>query len=376
LNMEWHLEVGIQGHRSIGHWYADGQPVMGRDSSAVECRLLLESNDPAAPLARDIARHRCTASFTVEHPGFETPPDPGRMGTRCAGYASGASPFNIDVVGGILEPDSGFLRDAGLYWVHFQNSDVQSAYSTRYYDIRPYCELPYGCALFDVACVHYDSDATLPFSDKRMTGAMTQWLSVHLPLVPGDYVDREWKSDKGIVVRYSLSTVGPECPDLCLDYGRCTSDRCEEGVGCVHEPLSGTYDFDPHDCYKSECYDGNEATVPDDSEVPPQEVPDRPCVKQVCLAGGVVEEGDPTESPPQEPNNCSKEICDQYGVQYLHDPTDVIQRSPHDCTREVCQTTTSTVPVSIPDDSETPIQIPDNGHVEVCRGGRVVLVPE
>ena len=196
---------------------------------------------------------------------------------------------------------------------------------------------------------------------------------LQIALQPGSYTRsgdlypgvRTWNS--------KIEIVGSplECRNLCDDLNACTRDRCKLGVGCEREPLTGSYNFSPHDCVKVECTNGYEAELPDDAETPLQESPSD-CWRQICLGGTVNEIRDTTEIPPQEPHNCRREECGQYDIIYRIDNTDLpLQDSPHDCVRETCQLGE---PVSVADDSEIPPPTPD-GREQICRNGFPVPAP-
>ena len=158
----------------------------------------------------------------------------------------------------------------------------------------------------------------------------------------------------------------------CQDLNPCTEDSYVPGAGCVHQPITGTFNFDPYDCFKTQCQNGYAVGIEDDSEVPPQDSPND-CEKRICDFGyNWVIVADVTETPPYEPNNCRHEVCGPYGVEYQVDNTDLpVQESPYDCLRNVCQLGE---PISVPDDSETPLPAAD-GTPRVCRNGVAAPVP-
>lgn len=354
LNMRWRIKITIEGRRKTGFWYNDTQPIVGTDSVSLETEFSLKSLDPTAPMARDIERHRFSGNFSIHHPGFDIPvysTDPDYR-VRCEEYRSGPSPITIEIVGGILEPDNGSLNDTGLYWIHFNNSNVASQYVTDYYDIKPYCTLPYGCANFDVDCVYYDQEigSQNHVKKKRLTGALLQWLTAELPLVPGRYIDSFYETSHGIIVRYTLSTVGPECPNLCDDRNTCTRDRCEDAAGCVHRI--------------------------DDSLIPPQQSPND-CKQQVCRSGSVVTIHDSSEeriTGGDYPHDCFLGTtcqCDD-----TETPLEDIPPDKHDCFKYVCRNCNST---AIPDDAEEPIdEAPDPRDCVklVCLDGNPTDMPD
>lgn len=158
---------------------------------------------------------------------------------------------------------------------------------------------------------------------------------------------------------------------ICRDTLLCTKDLCDPLLGCRFEPLNGQFNFYPHDCYKDECQNGYLVKTPDDNEVLPQASP-HDCEKQVCMAGSRVTIGDATGIPEQIPHNCRKEECGLYGVMYRVDNADVpVQSSPHDCLKQVCQLGE---PISVPNDSETPLPAAD-GTPHICQDGEPVLAP-
>ena len=122
------------------------------------------------------------------------------------------------------------------------------------------------------------------------------------------------------------------------DWNQCTVERCDPSSGCISEPLTGDFDFDPHDCYKDQCLNGYASQTPDDSEVPPQSPNNAArCEKQVCSGGGVMTVSDEYATPPAEPHNCNVEGCGRFGVMYAFDPADKpLQDSPNDCLRQEC----------------------------------------
>jgi hypothetical protein len=157
----------------------------------------------------------------------------------------------------------------------------------------------------------------------------------------------------------------------CDDHNDCTSDSYVAGQGCVHKPLTGSFDFNPYDCYKTECQSGIAVSLADDSEKPPQRSPND-CQKQVCRFGDSKTVEDLSETAPYEPHNCRQEVCSAFGVQYKVDDTDLpVQDSPYDCVKQVCK---MGEPTSVPDDSETPPPAAD-GTPRICRNGEAVPAP-
>jgi hypothetical protein len=228
---------------------------------------------------------------------------------------------------------------------------------------------------YEVTCEAWDSDDERWVNTNETRRSQDFLISqLLIALIPGDFLSEGARSGGFRTWNTSIEIVGSPitCSQGCFDDNPCTdNDRCELGVGCAHDMLNGQFDFDPHDCYKNECYNGYAADIPDDSEIPRQSGPPDDCMKDVCSGGTVatVPAPHPEEIPPNEPGNCRREECGLYDVIYWTDNTDLPpQDSPNDCVRETCQLGE---PISVPDDSETPLPAPD-GSPRVCRNGTAV----
>ncbi len=152
-----------------------------------------------------------------------------------------------------------------------------------------------------------------------------------------------------------------DCSEPCDDGNDCTTDRCEEGSGCIYEPQNGGTCDDQDECTgNGECVNGACAPGPewdcdddnpctydtchsqygclhDENSVPLENIDPNDCWKQQCIGGVPYDVPDDSETPLQEsPSDCYQEVC-LNGVLSLPDDREVPpQAAPDDCYREVC----------------------------------------
>jgi hypothetical protein len=203
----------------------------------------------------------------------------------------------------------------------------------------------------------------------------------------------------------SETPLGPAQPCFRLE---CSAGKAEAVLDSSNTPPQNS----PNDCLKETCIPDpfgaglRVGSVPDDSEVPiavfvgcsydvckdgaPERVPDtsipppqlspHDCVEQVCdlvNPGLVISTPDNNEIPDPEVTGCFRFKCQDGSIVGAPDITlTPTQIDPHDCRMEICDLANPGLVISVPDDSEVPIQGTVGCNKLVCKDGFAEQVPD
>ncbi len=189
------------------------------------------------------------------------------------------------------------------------------------------------------------------------------------------------------------------CSQPCDDGLDCTTNKCEQGVGCIYENVSGNSCDDGNLCTEDgicnngvcepgpriDCNDEEMCTddlcisyvgcINSPNNLEPPETSEHDCETEICMNGELT--GLPADEDPlqESPNDCSREVCQ--GGEIAHVPDDSEeppQESPNDCSREVCHDGEI---AHVPDDSEEPPQeSPNDCYQEICVDGEIASIPD